>query len=67
MKWERARDKDGNPQDAAIRSGSFTISKAYVDGTSIYTLWHGDAMVKIYPGPEEAKEAALTLHAAGAR
>ena len=51
MKWEK--------YDAyAIQSGQFTISKAYIKGRVIYTLWHGQKRIGDFDRPEEAKEAA---------
>lgn len=53
--------------DYAERAGTFQISAAQVAGKWRFVLWHGDEIVTVKDRAREAKEAAETLHAAGAR
>lgn len=45
----------------AIQRGNQTISKNYVDGCTLYALWHGEDNARYFNDANEAKEAADDL------
>ena len=45
----------------AIQRGNQTISKNYVDGCTLYALWHGDENARYFNDADDAKAQADEL------
>ena len=57
MNWQRKGD-------TGMISGNYRVGKFFLDGCSLYGLWHGDDLIGYFNDFDEAKQAAES-HAKG--
>ncbi len=54
MTWKVVIE-NGQPSKYAIRRGNQIIAKVYLDGCTLYELWHGEQRIGHYNDAAEAK------------
>ena len=61
MRWQQARDKDGNVQINGMQSGEYRVSKCVIDYgalCTVYRLWYKNELLKDCNDFDECKQAA---------